>query len=163
MYRLCPPSRIPDDMTFAAAAMLEPLSAAMSGIRAVSFRLGCGVLICGAGPLVSQQSLLLECLGHIQSLLRTWTRADRLSQKRSYLAALPIKSIALWMQWKRKSHLYIAGSEEYWGSEVFPECRGWKVACIAVYTTRRGGRWRSSGSTRRSWINTRSCTCLWQR
>lgn len=43
--------RLPDNLSFAEGALLEPLSVVMHGIRTAGLALGTGTVICGAGPI----------------------------------------------------------------------------------------------------------------
>lgn len=42
--------KLPDDVSYAQGALLEPLSVAMHGIRMAGLTIGRGAVICGAGP-----------------------------------------------------------------------------------------------------------------
>ncbi|KAK2768597.1 hypothetical protein FQN54_000453 [Arachnomyces sp. PD_36] len=43
--------KIPSNISYSQASLLEPLSVVLQGLQTSPLRLGCGVLICGAGPI----------------------------------------------------------------------------------------------------------------
>lgn len=60
--------KMPDNMTFAQGALLEPLSVVMSAFRRLTIALGSSVLVCGAGPIGLIAMLHARASGAVSTL-----------------------------------------------------------------------------------------------
>jgi L-iditol 2-dehydrogenase len=134
--------RLPDNMTFAEGALLEPLSVAMSGIRIAQLSLGRGAVVCGAGP-IGLITLAAARASGAHPIVVTDLDAGRLAFAKSFVpSCIPYQvSRDLDAQGNAKEIRSLFGSRQYDAPETVLECTGVESSvCTAAYTARRGGK-----------------------
>lgn len=134
--------RLPDNMTFAEGALLEPLSVAMSGIRMAQLSLGRGAVVCGAGP-IGLITLAAARASGAYPIVVTDLDAGRLAFAKSFVPSCITYQVSrdLDAQGNAKAIRLLFGSQEYDVPETVLECTGVESSvCTAAYTARRGGK-----------------------
>lgn len=124
--------RLPDDVTFEAAVMAEPLSCCLHGLDLAGIRSGESVIVLGAGPIGLLMTQLVRAAGAARVLV-----ADPVSSKRE-LAAQMGADIVL----DPTEHAPAAAVGEVLpeGADVVLECVGKPAtATLALELARRGG------------------------
>ncbi|CRG83383.1 hypothetical protein PISL3812_00734 [Talaromyces islandicus] len=134
--------KLPDNITFAEGALLEPLSVAMSGIRIAQLSLGRAAVVCGAGP-IGLITLAAARASGAHPIVVTDLDAGRLAFAKSLVpSCIPYQvSRDLDAQGNANAIREIFGSQEYHAPETVLECTGVESSvCTAAYTARRGGK-----------------------
>lgn len=134
--------RLPDTISFAQGALLEPLSVAMSGIKTGQLSLGRGVLVCGAGP-IGLITLAAARASGAHPIVITDLDSGRLEFARSFVPGCITYQVSreLDAQGNAKAIRDLFGRDEYNAPETVLECTGVESSvCTAAYAARRGGK-----------------------
>ena len=134
-------SRLPDNVTFAQGALLEPLSVVMHGISRTSLALGRGVVICGAGP-IGLIALAAARASGAHPIVITDLEPKRLCFAKEYMPLCKTYQVnrSLSAQENAKAIRALFGPTEYEAPETILECTGVESSVVtAAYTVRRGG------------------------
>jgi L-iditol 2-dehydrogenase len=135
-------SRLPDNVTFAEGALLEPLSVAMSGIKTANLSLGRGVVICGAGP-IGLITLAAARASGAHPIVITDIESSRLSFAKSFVPSCITYQVnsEVDVQGNARAIRALFGPKDYFAPEAILECTGVESSvCTAIYTVRRGGK-----------------------
>lgn len=134
--------KLPDNVSYAEGALLEPLSVAMHGIRMAGLPLGRGAVICGAGP-VGLLTLAAARASGAHPIVITDLEPSRLSFAKEFVPSVTAYQVNrdLDAEGNAKAIRALFGKEdEYSAPETVLECTGVESSiCIAAYTARRGG------------------------
>ncbi|KAL0943374.1 sorbitol dehydrogenase [Colletotrichum truncatum] len=133
--------RLPDNMSYAEGALLEPLSVAMHGIRTAGLALGVGAVICGAGP-IGLITLAAARASGAHPLVITDIEPSRLEfAKRLVPSAITYRvDPSLGNEGNGKAIRKLFGDDEYSAPRTVLECTGVESSiCTAAFTARRGG------------------------
>lgn len=134
--------KLPDNVSYAEGALLEPLSVAMHGIRLAGLTLGRGAVICGAGP-VGLLTLAAARASGAHPIVITDLEPSRLKFAKEFVpSVIPYQvNRDLDAEGNAKAIRALFGKEdEYFAPETVLECTGVESSiCIAAYTARRGG------------------------
>ncbi|MCJ1302297.1 hypothetical protein MMC08_005100 [Hypocenomyce scalaris] len=135
--------RIPDSMTYAQGALLEPLSVVMHGIEVGGLSLGQGVVICGAGP-IGLIALAAARASGAFPLVITDLDSRRLAFAKQFVPACETYVIqrALGPQENAQAirALFGAIEDESRAPKSVLECTGVESSIVTgAYTARRGG------------------------
>lgn len=133
--------RLPDNVTYAEGALLEPLSVAMSGIRTAGLSLGRGVLVCGAGP-IGLIALAAARASGAHPIVITDLEPRRLAFAKDFVpSCIPYQiDPSLDAEGNAKAIRKLFGADEYFAPETVLECTGVESSiCTAAYAARRGG------------------------
>ncbi|KAM0346901.1 hypothetical protein ACHAPU_005241 [Fusarium lateritium] len=133
--------KLPDSVTFAEGALLEPLSVVLHGINSAPITLGTPVVVCGAGP-IGLLTLAAARASGAHPIVITDVEPKRLE-----FAKELIPSVITYKVDVTKSHEENAmsvktlfGETEYAQPRVAFECTGIESSvCSAAYMVRRGG------------------------
>lgn len=134
-------SRLPDSVSFAEGALLEPLSVVMHGINTAGLSLGRGVLICGAGP-IGLIALAAARASGAHPVVITDLEPRRLAFAKEFLPSCKTYQIntSLDATGNAKAIRALFGDDEYFAPSTVLECTGVESSvCTAAYTARRGG------------------------
>ncbi|RMJ22444.1 Dehydrogenase [Aspergillus sp. HF37] len=135
--------KLPDNVSFAEGALLEPLSVVMHGIKTARLSLGRGVVICGAGP-IGLITLAAARASGAHPIVVTDLEPARLA-----FAKVSVPSCMTYQVDQEKSAQENArairdlfGQSEYVAPEIVLECTGVESSvCTAAYTARVEGPW----------------------
>ena len=133
--------RLPDNVTFAQGALLEPLSVVMHGISRTRLALGRGALICGAGP-IGLIALTAARASGAHPIVITDLEPSRLAFAREFEPLCQTYQIDrnLSAQGNAKAIRRLFGETEYKAPDTILECTGVESSVVtAAYTVRRGG------------------------
>jgi L-iditol 2-dehydrogenase len=133
--------RIPDNVSFAEGALLEPLSVVMHGIDRARLGLGRGALICGAGP-IGLIALAAARASGAHPIIITDIEPRRLQFARDFVPTCVTYQIdsSLDAEGNAKAIRGLFGQGEYGAPQTVLECTGVESSvCTAAYTVRRGG------------------------
>lgn len=146
----CHPARwchkIPDNVSYAEGALLEPLSVVMHGIKSAGLSLGRGAVICGAGP-IGLIALVAARASGAHPLVITDLEPQRLAFAKKFVPAVTTYQVDRNLDSednaKRIRALFDFESVgEYGAPETVLECTGVESSVVtAAYTARRGGRY----------------------
>ncbi|KAI5462350.1 chaperonin 10-like protein [Mariannaea sp. PMI_226] len=133
--------KIPDNMSFAEGALLEPLSVAIHGINSARIVLGTPVVVCGAGP-IGLLTLAAARASGAHPIAITDVEPSRLQ-----FAKELVPSVLTYQVDPKKSHeengkgvRKLFGETEYVQPRLVLECTGIESSvCSAAYMVRRGG------------------------
>ncbi|KAF3771089.1 GroES-like protein [Cryphonectria parasitica EP155] len=142
--------KMPDSMTFAEAALLEPLSVVLQALRVANLTLGRGAVICGAGP-IGLTALLASRASGAHPIVITDVEPGRLEfAKQLVPSCLTYKvDTSLDARGNARGIRNLFGArggegevgEEYLAPPCVIECTGVESSvCTAAFTVRRGGR-----------------------
>lgn len=134
--------RLPDKVSFAEGALLEPLSVVLQGIRTAGLGLGQGAVICGAGP-IGLIALAAARASGAHPLVITDLEPRRLEFARSFVPTCTTYQVdrALDAEGNARAIRALFGGEEYFCPRTILECTGVESSiCTAAFTVRRGGR-----------------------
>ncbi|KAL1965273.1 hypothetical protein VTN77DRAFT_5875 [Rasamsonia byssochlamydoides] len=135
--------KLPDNISFAEGALLEPLSVVMNGIRTAGLSLGRGVLVCGAGP-IGLIALAAARASGAHPIVITDLEPSRLAFAKDFVpSCIPYQidqSLDAEGNAKAIRALFGADSDEYFAPQTVLECTGVESSvCTAAYAARRGG------------------------
>lgn len=133
--------RLPDNVSYAQGALLEPLSVVMHGIARTRLSLGKGALICGAGP-IGLIALAAARASGAHPLVITDLEPKRLAFAKEFVPSCSTYQIdrSLDAQANAKQIRRLFGETEYDAPETALECTGVESSVVtAAYTVRRGG------------------------
>jgi L-iditol 2-dehydrogenase len=134
-------SRLPDDVTYAQGALLEPLSVVMHGITRTRLSLGRGAVICGAGP-IGLIALAASRASGAHPLVITDLEPKRLAFAKAFVPSCQAYQVDRKLDAKGNARAIRAlfGSSEYEAPATILECTGVESSVItAAYTVRTGG------------------------
>ncbi|KAF2261208.1 sorbitol dehydrogenase [Lojkania enalia] len=143
-YKLHPAKwchKLPDNVTYSEGALLEPLSVVMHGIKSAGLSLGCGAVICGAGP-IGLIALAAARASGAHPLVITDLESRRLEFAKRFVPSCVTYQVdrnldALSNAQQIRS---LFGAEEYSAPDTILECTGVENSIVtAAYTARRGG------------------------
>lgn len=133
--------KLPENMSYAQGALVEPISVAYHGIERSKLKLGEGVLISGAGP-IGLVSLLLAKASGSNPLCMTDLSSQRLEFAKSLVPEVKTYKVDIKTspQENAKKIRKLFGTEESQGPHVTLECTGVESSIIScAYVTRRSG------------------------
>ena len=135
--------RLPDNISFAEGALLEPLSVVLQGLRIAELSLGRGAVICGAGP-IGLIALAAARASGAHPLVITDVEASRLAFAKEFVpSCLTYKvdtTLNAEQNGKQIRALFGADTDEYSAPPTVLECTGVESSvCTAAFTVRRGG------------------------
>ncbi|KAI9927024.1 hypothetical protein MW887_003405 [Aspergillus wentii] len=133
--------KLPDNVTYAEGAMLEPLSVVMQGIKTARLTLGRGAVVCGAGP-IGLIALAAARASGAHPLVITDIDASRLAFAKEFVPSCMTyqMDLAKGAEGNAKGIRALFGEEEYFAPETVLECTGVESSvCTAAFTARRGG------------------------
>ncbi|OQE38995.1 hypothetical protein PENCOP_c007G07525 [Penicillium coprophilum] len=133
--------KLPDNVTFAEGALLEPLSVVMHGIKTAGLSLGRGVVVCGAGP-IGLIALASARASGAHPIVITDLEPSRLAFAKEFVPSCITYEVDRTKDAKSNAEAIRAlfGSGEYAAPETILECTGVESSvCTAAYTARRGG------------------------
>jgi L-iditol 2-dehydrogenase len=128
-------------VTYAQGALLEPLSVVMHGISRTRLSLGCGVLICGAGP-IALIALAAARASGAHPIVFTDLEPRRLKFAKDYVPYCQIYQVDRTMDEKSNAAAIrvLFGSTEYDAPPTVLECTGVESSIVtAADAVRRGG------------------------
>ncbi|KAJ5923798.1 hypothetical protein N7466_007985 [Penicillium verhagenii] len=133
--------KLPDNVSFAEGALLEPLSVVMNGIKTAELSLGRGVVVCGAGP-IGLIALAAARASGAHPIVITDLEPTRLAFAKDFVPSC----ITYQVDRTKDAHgnaqaiRALFGTSEYVAPETVLECTGVESSvCTAAYTARRGG------------------------
>ncbi|KAL1981151.1 hypothetical protein VTN96DRAFT_3038 [Rasamsonia emersonii] len=133
--------KLPDNISFAEGALIEPLSVVMNGIRTARLSLGRGVLVCGAGP-IGLIALAAARASGAHPIVITDLEPSRLAFAKEFVPSCIPYQIdgSLDAGGNAKAIRALFGTDEYFAPETVLECTGVESSiCTAAYAARRGG------------------------
>jgi L-iditol 2-dehydrogenase len=136
--------KLPQNVSYAEGALLEPLSVVMHGIQSAGLSLGRGAVICGAGP-IGLIALAAARASGAHPLVITDLEPKRLEFAKTFVpTAIPYqvdRNLDAKDNAKRIRTLFDFESVgEYGAPETVLECTGVENSVVtAAYTARRGG------------------------
>ncbi|GKT79735.1 sorbitol dehydrogenase [Colletotrichum tofieldiae] len=134
-------NRLPDNISYAEGALLEPLSVGMHGIRTAGLSLGVGAVVCGAGP-IGLVTLAAARASGAHPLVITDIEPSRLAFAKKLVPSVITYKIdpALGNEGNGKAIRKLFGDDEYSAPRTVLECTGVESSiCTAAFTARRGG------------------------
>lgn len=133
--------RLPDNVSFAEGALLEPLSVVLHGINSARLTLGTPVVICGAGP-IGLLALAAARASGAHPIAITDVEPKRLDFAKTIVPSVMTYKVDLTKSNEEngKAVRSLFGETEYVQPRVVMECTGVESSvCSAAYTVRRGG------------------------
>ncbi|RKU42419.1 hypothetical protein DL546_005645 [Coniochaeta pulveracea] len=133
--------KLPDNVSYAEGALLEPLSVVLHGIKTAGLSLGQGAVICGAGP-IGLIALAAARASGAHPLVITDLEPRRLGFARSFVPSCITYQVdrALDAEGNAQAIRKLFGNDEYSCPRTILECTGVESSiCTAAYTVRRGG------------------------
>jgi L-iditol 2-dehydrogenase len=136
--------KIPDNVSFAEGALLEPLSVVMHGIKSAGLSLGRGVVVCGAGP-IGLIALAASRASGAYPIVITDLEPKRLAFAKKFAPSVITYQVDRNKDAKGNSEeirklFNFESVGEYGAPEVVLECTGVESSVVtAAYTARRGG------------------------
>lgn len=135
--------RIPDNVTYEEAALLEPLSVVLHGIRTGGLSLGRPALICGAGP-IGLIALAAARASGAHPLVITDIEPKRLAFAKEFVPGCETYEINPSLGSEETAmeirRLFGAEGNEYKAPPTVLECTGVESSvCAAAFAVRRGG------------------------
>lgn len=133
--------KLPDNVSFAEGALLEPLSVVMHGVKTAGLSLGRGVVICGAGP-IGLIALAAARASGAHPIVVTDLEAARLAFAKDFVPSCMTYQVDREKdaQGNARAIRNLFGQSEYVAPETVLECTGVESSvCTAAYTARRGG------------------------
>ncbi|KAL7811177.1 GroES-like protein [Trichoderma aethiopicum] len=147
--------KLPNDISFAEGALLEPLSVVLHGIRTAGLALGCGTVICGAGP-IGLIALAAARASGAHPIVITDIEPKRLQFAREFVPSCRTyqvdPSLSAEENGRRIRQLFRTSEdqslesaegdvlEEYFAPRTILECTGVESSvCTAAFAVRRGG------------------------
>ncbi|KAL6803080.1 GroES-like protein [Trichoderma sp. SZMC 28013] len=147
--------KLPTNISFAEGALLEPLSVVLHGIRTAGLNLGCGTVICGAGP-IGLIALAAARASGAHPIVITDIEPKRLEFAREFIPSCRTyqvdPSLSAEENGRRIRRLFRHADadisqdivqdlqQEYYAPRTILECTGVESSvCTAAFTVRRGG------------------------
>ncbi|RAH69165.1 putative alcohol dehydrogenase [Aspergillus aculeatinus CBS 121060] len=133
--------KLPDNISYAEGALLEPLSVVMRGIQVARLQLGRGVVVCGAGP-IGLIALAAARASGAHPIVITDIEPKRLAFAKEFVPSCITYQVngSLGAEDNAKAIRALFGSREYSAPETVLECTGVESSvCTAAFTARRGG------------------------
>jgi L-iditol 2-dehydrogenase len=140
--------RLPNNVSYAEGALLEPLSVVLHGIRTGGLGLGIGTVVCGAGP-IGLIALAGARASGAHPLVITDLDASRLQFAKNLVPSCETvqidPSLSVEQNAKRIRLKFMPGpggeeEDEYFAPRTVLECTGVESSvCTAAFTVRRGG------------------------
>lgn len=133
--------KLPDNVSYAQGALLEPLSVVMHGISRTRLSLGRGAVICGAGP-IGLIALAAARASGAHPLVITDLEPKRLAFAKEFVPSCQTYQVNRKMNAQENAQCIrrLFGETEYQAPETILECTGVESSVItAAYTVRRGG------------------------
>ncbi|KAI5202257.1 sorbitol dehydrogenase [Aureobasidium subglaciale] len=133
--------KIPDNVSFAEGALLEPLSVVLHGIRRAGLTLGRGALICGAGP-IGLIALLASRASGAHPLIITDLEPKRLAFAKKLVPDCETFQVDrnASAEDNAKNIRKLFGEHEYGAPETVLECTGVESSIVTgAFAVRRGG------------------------
>lgn len=133
--------RLPDNVSFAEGALLEPLSVVLHGINSAPITLGTPVVICGAGP-IGLLALASARASGAHPLVITDVEPKRLAFAKEMVPAVKTYQVDTTKSNEEngKNVRSLFGETEYVQPRVVFECTGIESSvCSAAFMVRRGG------------------------
>lgn len=133
--------KLPDNVTFAEGALLEPLSVVMHGVKSAGLSLGRGVVVCGAGP-IGLIALAAARASGAHPIVVTDLEPSRLAFAKDFVPTCITYQVDCTKDARVNADAIRAlfGSSEYVAPDTILECTGVESSvCTAAYTVRRGG------------------------
>ncbi|KAJ5717604.1 hypothetical protein N7488_003250 [Penicillium malachiteum] len=133
--------KLPDNVSFAEGALLEPLSVVMHGVKTAGLSLGRGVVVCGAGP-IGLIALAAARASGAHPIVITDLEPSRLAFAQEFVPSCITYQVDLTKdaQGNAQAIRALFGDSEYVAPETVLECTGVESSvCTATYTARRGG------------------------
>jgi L-iditol 2-dehydrogenase len=136
--------KLPDNVSFAEGALLEPLSVVIHGIKSAGLSLGRGAVICGAGP-IGLIALAAARASGAHPLVITDLEPKRLNFAKKFVPTAITYQVNRTLDAhgnakKIRSLFDVEGVGEYGAPETVFECTGVESSVVtAAYTARRGG------------------------
>ncbi|KAJ6086327.1 hypothetical protein N7486_010608 [Penicillium sp. IBT 16267x] len=133
--------KLPDNVSFAEGALLEPLSVVMNGITTAGLSLGRGVVVCGAGP-IGLIALAAARASGAHPIVITDLEPTRLAFAKDFVPSCITYQVDRTKDAQNNAQAIRAlfGTSEYVAPETVLECTGVESSvCTAAYTARRGG------------------------
>lgn len=136
--------KLPDNVSFAEGALLEPLSVVMHGVKSAGLSLGRGAVICGAGP-IGLIALAAARASGAHPLVITDLEPKRLAFAKSFVPSATTYQVdrsldAQGNANKIRELFDFVNVGEYGAPETVLECTGVESSVVtAAYTARRGG------------------------
>lgn len=136
--------KLPDNVSYAEGALLEPLSVVMHGIKLAGLSLGRGAVVCGAGP-IGLIALASARASGAHPIVITDLEPKRLDFAKKFVPSVLTYQVDrnLSAEGNSKKIRELFNFEhvgEYGAPEVVLECTGVESSVVtAAYTARRGG------------------------
>jgi L-iditol 2-dehydrogenase len=133
--------RLPDNVSFAEGALLEPLSVVLHGINSAPITLGTPVVICGAGP-IGLLALASARASGAHPLVITDVEPKRLAFAKELVPTVKTYQVDTTKtnEENGKNVRGLFGETEYVQPRVVFECTGIESSvCSAAFMVRRGG------------------------
>ncbi|KAK4234067.1 alcohol dehydrogenase [Achaetomium macrosporum] len=133
--------RLPDNVSFAEGALLEPLSVVLQGLRIAQLNLGRGAVVCGAGP-IGLIALAAARASGAHPLVITDVEPKRLEFARQFVSSCLTYRVdpAQGPEEVAAEIRRLFGTREYEAPPTVLECTGAESSiCTAAFTVRRGG------------------------
>ncbi|KAI1334580.1 alcohol dehydrogenase [Xylariaceae sp. FL0016] len=139
--------KLPDNVTFAEAALLEPLSVVLHGVRTAGLSLGRGALICGAGP-IGLIALACARASGAHPIVITDLEPKRLAFARAFEPGCRTYRVDPTLDAEGNARAVRGlfgpegegGDDEYFAPSAVLECTGVESSVVtAAFAVRRGG------------------------
>ncbi|SPO06983.1 probable xylitol dehydrogenase [Cephalotrichum gorgonifer] len=135
--------KIPDNVTYEEAALLEPLSVVLHGVRTGGLSLGRPALICGAGP-IGLIALAAARASGAHPLVITDVEPKRLAFAKEFVPSCITYQVDVKLDAETNAKairkLFGAENDEYRAPRTVLECTGMESSvCTAAFAVRRGG------------------------
>jgi L-iditol 2-dehydrogenase len=133
--------RLPENLTFAEGALLEPLSVVLHGIERARLSLGRSALICGAGP-IGLIALAAARASGAHPLVITDLEPHRLEFAKDFVPSCITYQVdrSLSAEENAQTIRKLYGESDYSAPHTVLECTGVESSvCTAAFTVRRGG------------------------
>lgn len=133
--------RLPDNVSFAEGALLEPLSVVLHGINSAPITLGTPVVVCGAGP-IGLLALAAARASGAYPLVITDVEPKRLAFAKEMVPSAMTYQVEITKSAEEngKAVRELFGESEYVQPRVALECTGVESSVTsAAYMVRRGG------------------------
>ncbi|PQE05155.1 Sorbitol dehydrogenase protein [Rutstroemia sp. NJR-2017a BVV2] len=133
--------KLPDNVSFAEGALIEPLSVVMHAIERTRLTLGTGSLICGAGP-IGLIALAAARASGAHPLVITDLEPQRLEFAKKFVPGCSTYLVdrSLDAEGNAKAIRKLFGDTEYSAPRTVLECTGVESSvCTAAFAVRRGG------------------------
>lgn len=133
--------RLPDSVSFAEGALLEPLSVVLHGINSASITIGTPAVICGAGP-IGLLALASARASGAHPLVITDVEPKRLAFAKELVPTVKTYQVDTTKsnEENAKAVRQLFGETEYVQPRVVYECTGIESSvCSAAFMVRRGG------------------------